>query len=103
MAAIRTTTITTEILVRRKSIEEVVPEHTVTITVIGQSATEELYKYELTRPKNSGVLNVDAFEVKGYKLMSASPASVTVGEDNETVTFEYETLSSQLHGCRSRV
>ncbi|WP_259391941.1 MucBP domain-containing protein [Paenibacillus thiaminolyticus] len=81
---------------RYKSIEEVVPEHTVTITVIGQSAAEELYKYELTRPKNSGVLNVDAFEVKGYKLMSASPASVTVGEDNETVTFEYETLATAV-------
>ncbi|MEB9897309.1 S-layer homology domain-containing protein, partial [Bacillus cereus] len=78
-------------------IEEAVDEYLVNITVRGEdSSNNQLYSYELTRPKNSGDFNVDAFEVKGYKLMSSSPASVTVGEDNETVIFEYETLATAV-------
>ncbi|MFL1673421.1 DUF5057 domain-containing protein [Paenibacillus dendritiformis] len=84
----------TSVTFRYKSIEDVVPDYTVTITVIGKSATEELFKYDITRPKNSGAFEVDAFEVKGYNLINSSPVTVTVGDKDETVTFDYETLAT---------
>ncbi|CAH8711759.1 DUF5057 domain-containing protein [Paenibacillus thiaminolyticus] len=84
----------TSVTFRYKSIEDVVPDYTVAITVIGKSATEELYEYDITRPKNSGALEVDAFQVRGYKLINSSPVSVTVGDKDETVTFDYETLAT---------
>ncbi|MCL1873217.1 MAG: hypothetical protein FWF85_03780, partial [Clostridiales bacterium] len=59
------------------SIEEVALKYLAKITVVGQGDSGEiLYSYDKLIPKNSGNLDIYAFNVKGYKLLDPSPVTV---------------------------
>ena len=68
----------------------------VTITIIGQSGSTMLYRYEKLVPVDSGNTEIQAFEVKGYSLKGDSPITVNVKEKNETVIFEYDSLATTV-------
>ncbi|MDR2712658.1 MAG: S-layer homology domain-containing protein, partial [Clostridiales bacterium] len=65
--------------------------------VIGQSGLTELYRYQKFVAKNSGPLDIYAFDLKGYDLTEpASPFVLNVKESNETVKFNYDSLATAV-------
>ncbi|MDR2712865.1 MAG: S-layer homology domain-containing protein, partial [Clostridiales bacterium] len=79
-----------------QTIAEVAPEHLVTVTVIGQSGTTKLYSYEMLYPKNSGTVNIPAFELSAYLLTDPTPQPVDILEVNKSVFFNYESLATTV-------
>ncbi|MDR2712209.1 MAG: hypothetical protein LBB91_03730, partial [Clostridiales bacterium] len=79
------------------TIEEVAIKYLAKITVVGQGDSGEiLYTYDKLLPKNSGDLDIYAFNVKGYKLLDPSPVTVDVKDSDEKVVFNYESLATTV-------
>jgi hypothetical protein len=79
-------------------IGEIASLYMVNIEVIGKSGSTELYRYNKTVPVNSGITEVHAFNVRGYRLAdpTSTPAPVDAKEKDETVVFEYESLATTV-------
>ncbi len=81
-------------------ISEVVDQYTAVITVKGVDNSKPtgtpLYTFAITRPINSGDFEVNALTLNGYVINGEDKKTVTVEEDDLSVTFRYDTLATTV-------
>ncbi|MDR1066519.1 MAG: carboxypeptidase regulatory-like domain-containing protein, partial [Clostridiales bacterium] len=80
------------------SLQSVIDKNVVNITVNGLSdGGQKLYSYNMRRDRAAGSVEVSAFDLQGYALITASPAVIAIGDESDlSYTFEYRSLAAEV-------